>query len=572
MADVENRTDDSLLARQVQESLTLALQQSRLTSIVSRERVGEALERMKRARDGAVDERTALEICQREGIPAVLSVSAARSGRATKITVKALQAEGASLLFAESVDYDEAAGFFRPIDDLAKRVRLRLGESLSEIQLNLKSLAQATTSSTEALRQYTRALDARAMGRSDEIEAPLLAALRLDPDFAMAHLKLADYYGNVAGDTLKALPELDAAYRLRDRVPPREQSLITAEYFENHAQLEKSRETLKILATLYPKDPEVRYALALRHYNLEELKSAIAEVREAVRLDPHAVRPYGGLVLFLARDNQAQAALAAAGDALAAGLDSPQLRWAYGLALLGVDKVAEARVEFAGFSQGSGYEAHLAQLQLARASLYEGNLRDASDWFTRLLEDAHRTGERSFERVARVQLARTAALMGDRALVRQQSVKLEALSKGTPMPPVDLLESGHVALVAGYRAIVQAQLARLRAQEKSNATPLVRAARLLLESEVAFADRHFALAAQLQNEALVLRPWAMYSRTRAEALERLGDWPAASKAWQVILDARGQILQDGFPPDLAAAREGLARAGARVQQPVRKEP
>jgi hypothetical protein len=65
----------------------------------------------------------------------------------------------------------------------------------------------------------------------------------------------------------------------------------------------------------------------------------------------------------------------------------------------------------------------------------------------------------------------------------------------------------------------------------------------------------------------------MYSRPRAEAREALGDWANASEAWRALLRARGQVLQDGFPPDLAIARDRLARADARLKLAAnRKDP
>jgi hypothetical protein len=55
----------------------------------------------------------------------------------------------------------------------------------------------------------------------------------------------------------------------------------------------------------------------------------------------------------------------------------------------------------------------------------------------------------------------------------------------------------------------------------------------------------------------------MYARARAEALEKMGDWRRASEAWADLLQARGQVLQDGFPPDLTVARDRRSRAADR---------
>ena len=48
VGDLENRTNDPLLARTVQEALTIALQQSHYVNLVSRERVAEALKLMQK--------------------------------------------------------------------------------------------------------------------------------------------------------------------------------------------------------------------------------------------------------------------------------------------------------------------------------------------------------------------------------------------------------------------------------------------------------------------------------------------------------------------------------------------
>src|SRR4029453_10587544 len=194
--------------------------------------------------------------------------------------------------------------------------------------------------SIEALRQYSVAVSARATGDIKSVEGPLLAALALDPDFAMAHLRLGSYYMELVGNTDMARPSFDRAYALRDRVTDREKHFIAAEYFSARQQFEQARDSLKALTTLYPDDPEFRYELAIAHYALEELPPAIAELRAATRLNPPGARAHGSLVLLLARNNQPDTALDAAAEAAKAGVDSPYLLWAHGLALVGKGDLA----------------------------------------------------------------------------------------------------------------------------------------------------------------------------------------------------------------------------------------
>ena len=203
---------------------------------------------------------------------------------------------------------------------------------------------------------------------SSAVEAPLLGALQLDPDFAMAHLKLGAYYLDIAGDDAKGRPEYDTAYRLRDRVPDREKYFIASQYFSVYGNFEQSRDSLRALTAIYPDDPEFRYELAVAYYALEQLKEGISELGEAIRLNPHGARAHGSLVLFLARDNQPDAALAAFDHARLQGVDSPYLYRARGLALLAKRDFVQAQAAFEKLGAGATpYYTHLARLYQARA-------------------------------------------------------------------------------------------------------------------------------------------------------------------------------------------------------------
>jgi tetratricopeptide (TPR) repeat protein len=46
----------------------------------------------------------------------------------------------------------------------------------------------------------------------------------------------------------------------------------------------------------------------------------------------------------------------------------------------------------------------------------------------------------------------------------------------------------------------------------------------------------------------------------ARAFEAQGRWEDAGREWQSVLESRGEILRDGFPPDLVLAWLGLGHA------------
>jgi tetratricopeptide (TPR) repeat protein/predicted Ser/Thr protein kinase len=565
VGDLEDRAGDPLLSRTVQEALSIALQQSKFVNLVSRDRVADALRLMKRPPNAALDEATGRDICQREGVPALIAGSVTKSGNTTQIAIRVIEAGAGGLLFAGTSEYTKPDEIFARVDDLARRLRKTLGESMDTIVTSSQPLQKVTTGSIEALRQYSKAVDARAMGDLDAVEAPLLAALTLDPDFAMAHLKLADYYLGGIGDAVKGQPQIEAAYRLRARVTDRESHLIAAQYFQSRDDFKGSRDSLKVLTTLYPDDPEAHYELALMYYALEDLRPGIAELRRAIELHPRGARAQGSLALLLARDNRPDEAIEATRLALAKGVESPYLYWARGLAFVGANQIGNARTDFERLERTPGYYSYLGRLQQARVSLFTGDLADATVRLKALGDSARAGGARAFELAARIQLALTAAASGDRALVRAQSAAIETLTAHDQASPVELLDSGRVALLAGDAALAKRRLARLASLESSEGTELVRMARGLLAGEIAMHERKPSEAVTLQDDAMRQFPLYRYSRGRAEAREALGDRPGAVAAWKSLLAARGQVIQDGFPPDLAEAQARLDRPGARLK-------
>ena len=564
VGDLENRTTDPLLSRTVQEALTIALQQSHYVNLVSKERVAETLTLMQKP-SAPITPSIAFDLCRREGVPAFIAGSVARSGEITQITVTAstVDRNGPSLLFRDRVEYQKPEELFGRVDELARRVRQNLGESLSGIAKSSEPLDRVTTGSLEALRQYSLAVSARAMGDANSIEGPLLAALQLDPDFAMAHLRLGGYYLDLVGNTDKARPSFDRAYALRDRVTDREKHFIAAEYFSAHQQFEQARDSLKALTTLYPDDPEFRYELALAHYALEELTPAIAQLRQALRVSPHVARAHGTLVMLLARNNQPVAALDASVDARKAGIDSPYLLWVRGLALEGTGDLAGARRDFEKLSETPGYYRHVGGLQAARLALYEGDMTRAIGDLARVADMTRREGDTTLELAARLQVARAAIATQDLQRARAESESVIRLTVPATTRPNGVRDAGSVALAVGDLASARACLDRL---DVSTPNAIVQAAHLFLAGEIARHERHFAEAVRLLDESYARWPFYGCSRARAQVSEAVGDWAGAAAGWNAVLAAKGQILQEGFTPDLELARLGLKRASDHLSR------
>src|SRR5271157_2601478 len=113
----------------------------------------------------------------------------------------------------------------KALSDASANLRAKLGETLSTVEKFDTPLEQATTPSLEALQAYS--LGRKAMFGSDWVAAvPFLQrAIRLDPNFAMAHASLGASYTSLGKASLSK-ENTRKAYELREGISEREKFYI----------------------------------------------------------------------------------------------------------------------------------------------------------------------------------------------------------------------------------------------------------------------------------------------------------------------------------------------------------
>ena len=458
IADFDNRTRDVQIDRTVQESLLLALQQSSYVNVFSRDRMFDALRRMRRPDEGRISEPLALEICRRESAQLLLAGSIVQSGDATRVTVRALTPAG-QLLFAEIVELGQKEQFFSRIDDLARRVRRRLGESLDRIQQASEPLDKVTTQSFDALRLYTQAVDRMAQGAMDDAAPLLQAALTLDPQFAMAHRQLARAFGT-PGDRAKSLEHLEKAFELRAHVSVRERYFIEAAYYNVHERYDDAVESLSLLTALYPDDFDAQYQLATVRSNVGEIERAIQATREVLRIQPQSLRASELLVLLLAFNNQGDEALDDAQRAITALGATAKLRWGTAMALMGLGRLDDARRELTAVeASGTAFQG-IGRLYLTRIDLLAGQLDAASAQLVHDIDDNRRMGRASAELLRRYLLARVHLLRGQSKDAREQAVQIAA-APASVAQATNLQQAALVFVQVGDLAAARGLLQRL---------------------------------------------------------------------------------------------------------------
>jgi len=327
LADFNNKTADSVFDDTLKQGLSVQLEQSPFFDLVSDPKINETLKLMGRPAGEPLTPEVTREVCERMGSKAMLSGSIAALGSQYVIGLKAVNCNSGDVLAEVQEQAANKEAVLKALDSAAVSLRGKLGESLSSVQKYATPLEQATTPSLEALQAYS--LGGKSIAEKDDNPAAvrfLQQAVRLDTNFAMAHALLGMSYRNL-GESSLATQSTQRAYELRERVSEREKLTIESFYYQIvTGDMEKARQSHELWAQSYPRDFVPPTNLCGIDIILGQYDKALAEAREALRLEPASGNNYEDLAFsyfFLNRMEEAQATI---GEAHAKNLDTPYLQ------------------------------------------------------------------------------------------------------------------------------------------------------------------------------------------------------------------------------------------------------
>jgi tetratricopeptide (TPR) repeat protein/predicted Ser/Thr protein kinase len=329
LSDFLNTTGEPVFDGTLKQALAVNLGQSPFLNIFPEQRLRATLRFMGRSADERVIDAVAREICQREGIKALLSGSIASLGSQYVITLEASNCRTGDSLAREQAEADSKEHVLQALGKAATDLRGKLGESLASIKKFDVPLEEATTSSLEALKAFTLAESQR--NRAGDAAAISLyqRAIELDPTFALAYARLGQVYSNLVEEEPETRYKTKA-YELRDRASEREKFYITAHYYDLTGEAEKSAQTWELYKQTYPRDPIPLSNLATYYNDRGEFEKGLENAREHVRLDPDSYFGYGHVALAYLGLNRLPEAKAILKEALARNIDAPGIHfWFY---------------------------------------------------------------------------------------------------------------------------------------------------------------------------------------------------------------------------------------------------
>jgi serine/threonine protein kinase/tetratricopeptide (TPR) repeat protein len=431
LADFANSTGDAVFDDTLKQALSVALNQSPFLNVLPENKVAATLKMMSRPAGTKLTPEVTRELCQRAGSKAYIAGSIASLGSAYVLGLKALNCQSGDPLAEDQVTATSKEKVLDALGEAASKLRGELGESLATVKKFDVPLAEATTSSLEALKAYS-------LGRKAQNEKGPAAALpydqraiELDPNFATGYVAVGNEYYSL-GELGRASDYYAKAFQLREHASEREKLHITANYYSSvTGELDKAAQTYQEEIESYPQRAGAYSNLGGVYAGQGQYEKATEITKQAQRVAPDRVSFYEGLAnyaLALQRFDEARQIIH---EAQARKADGFLMHNAlYALAFLAADTAAMAEQQqwFAGKP-----EENFGLSLSSDTEAYGGHLGKARELTKRAVDSAIRADNKEEGATWQANAALEQAAYGNTTEARQlaaEALKLAPTSQG----------------------------------------------------------------------------------------------------------------------------------------------
>ena len=292
ITDFENLTGNDVFDQSLNVALEVSIQQSSFVNVFPRARINETLKRMGKEKTEILNEDIGIEIAQREGIAVIVVCNISLIGNVYLLTAKVVETSTKKILRTETFQADGENEILVSLDNLARKLRRDLGESLKEINYKIVPLPEATTPSLEALKCLVKGNIAWLNeGKFDVAKAFYLKAIELDPEFAFAHEALGSMY-YWYNNRMKGEEHYTKALNLLDRLTEKEKLSIQADIEKFRGNYEEAVLNYNIYLRNYPSSSGAWFSLGYCYMMLKRSDEAISAFNKSLDIyqdkDPNA--------------------------------------------------------------------------------------------------------------------------------------------------------------------------------------------------------------------------------------------------------------------------------------------
>ena len=259
--------DVAWLAKGLPSMLITGLAQTPDIEVVGNERLGDAARQVGASTLDAVARSQLAEVSRRAGARFIVNGTIIQAGADLRIDARVEDLSTGAVRLAETVRGPDALAL---ADDLSARVRR--GLNVQTAPGTVRKVADVASASVEAYRAFTAGVEARSNERNGDARGLFKDAVRVDPEFALAYVHLAEVDQHEGRIRESSLWLRMAAQRL-DRMPERDAVLVRAELARDAGRLDEADQLLEGLVARYPDTEQAWYNLAVSWWDLDPARS-----------------------------------------------------------------------------------------------------------------------------------------------------------------------------------------------------------------------------------------------------------------------------------------------------------
>jgi eukaryotic-like serine/threonine-protein kinase len=561
LADFANSTADAVFDGTLRQGLAAQLEQSPFLSLVSDERIAQTLTLMNQPKQARLTPELARDVCQRTASAATIEGSISNLGSQYVLGLKAVNCRTGDLLAEEQVTANGKERVLEALGTASTKLRSRLGESLTSVQKYDAPPDSVTTPSLEALQAYTLGNRTTDVANDYAAAIPLFQrAISLDPNFAMAYLRLGQAYQPLS-ELARCAENTRKAYELRERTSGSERLAISSFYeMVVTGNLEAARTSYQAWQQSYPRDDEPPSNLWTTFTFMGDYEKAHAAALEAWKINSGSGNNSVNLSYSYQWINQLDQAKATVQDSRAHHVDSP---W-FPLVLYNVDFLqhddAGMERQVADATGKPGVEDQILFLESETAA-YNGEFAKSRELTRRAADSAERTDEKETAAEYLGHSSVREALVGNLDAAKQDAkaaVSRSSSRQGNAFSAIALALAGDSAQAAHLSDDLRKEFPA-DTIVKSDYLPMIRAAAALRSGDASRAVEALAMAEPYEfgqtNTSFTFALYPVYVRGEAYLTAKQG--ASAQVEFQKILDHYGAV---GNQPIGALAYLGLARS------------
>ena len=272
------------LNRGLSEMLTTNLAQVKGLQVLSTERILAETQRLGKKGMTELEPASAAQVARDTGADAFVTGTILCLGPQIRVDVQVQDTQSGKILFSDKVEAPDVQGIFSMVDSVTGRIAQHFMPDMN-MAANTPSIEETATSNVEAYRHYQLGADYGRRYLMAEAIREMEEAVRLDPQFALAYLRLAGGFAFM-GDLRKSQELWPKIEQLQSRLPRMDLLEFQAQEASRSGDVAKQQQILRALLEEFPHQDLARAELAMSLFNSGELDAGISTLKEGLQLDP----------------------------------------------------------------------------------------------------------------------------------------------------------------------------------------------------------------------------------------------------------------------------------------------